>query len=181
MALLRAALLVRGYHSLGGMAFYMPLFAIGMLAFECQRNSTIRRIFNARWVALPALACLALGMVSAPTPYGIAQLPLYGCFFIAVACGNDLVGVLRTRGALLLGECSYGIYLLHGTVLSLLFVDCESLIRPIATERLPLLIPVVALVVVCITPVVYLAIERPAIRAGHLIARRWLERHPRAD
>lgn len=179
--LLAAALVVRRYHVPGGLVPYMPLFAIGMLAFECQRNSTIRHILKVRWMALPAIACLAAGMVSAPTPYGIVQLPLYGFFFVAVACGNDLAGLLRTRGALLLGECSYGIYLLHGTVLSLLFVEGASIVSPLATEHLPILLPLAALAVACITPVVHLAIERPAIRAGRSIARHLPSRQPRTE
>jgi peptidoglycan/LPS O-acetylase OafA/YrhL len=180
-ALLLMALIGRRFYSEGGLPTFLPLFAIGMLAFECQQHSTIRQFLNAKWIALLAFVCLAAGMVSAPTPYGILQLPLFGFFFIVVACGNDLAGLLRTKGALLLGECSYGIYLLHGTILSLLFVDGASVIGPLATDYIPALLPITGLIVACITPVTYLLIERPAIRAGVLIARRLSGRQLRPD
>lgn len=80
--------------------------------------------------------------------------------------------MLRTRGALALGECSYGIYLLHGIVLTLLFVEGAGLNNVLSTTALPILLPLAGLVIACITPLTYLAIERPAIQVGFRIARR---------
>jgi peptidoglycan/LPS O-acetylase OafA/YrhL len=167
-ALLVTSLVIR--HWVGGLATYLPLFAVGMLAFECQSHRIIQEFFKARWVAAPAFALLLFGMVSAPTPYGFIQLLAYGSFFAAVACGNDLFGTLRTRGSLLLGECSYGIYLLHGLVLSVLYVEGNKVTNAFTTEQLPLLLPLVGLIVTCITSVTYLFIEHPAIRVGAWIA-----------
>jgi peptidoglycan/LPS O-acetylase OafA/YrhL len=168
-------------HWVGGLVTYLPLFAIGMLAFECRCFRTLQESFKGRWVAGAALVSLLVGMASAPTPYSYLQLPFYGFFFIAVACGNDLFGMLRTRGSLLLGECSYGIYLLHGIVLNILFVEGVSVTGALAIKQLPALLPVVGLVVTCITSVTYLFIERPAIRAGASIVKRWADRQVRTD
>jgi peptidoglycan/LPS O-acetylase OafA/YrhL len=168
-------------HWVGGLVTYLPLFTIGMLAFECRRRGTMQEFFQARWVAILAVASLLVGMASAPTPYSYAQLPFYGFFFIAVACGNDLFGMLRTKGSLLLGECSYGIYLLHGIVLSLLFVEGVSIIGDFSTNQLPALLPAVALIVVCITCGTYIFIERSAIRKGASIARRLSGRRARVE
>jgi peptidoglycan/LPS O-acetylase OafA/YrhL len=159
-------------HWVGGLVTYLPLFAIGMLAFECRRRTTIVELFKAKWVAIPALASLLIGMSSAPTPYSYVQLPFYGFFFIAVACGNDIFGTLRTKGSLVLGECSYGIYLLHGIVLSLLFVEGVSITNWFSTNQLPTLMPAVGLIVCCLTFLTYLFIERPCIRMGASFARR---------
>jgi peptidoglycan/LPS O-acetylase OafA/YrhL len=159
-------------HWVGGLVTYLPLFAIGMLAFECRLRTTILEMFKARWVAIPALVSLLIGMSSAPTPYSYAQLPFYGFFFIAVACGNDIFGSLRTKGSLVLGECSYGIYLLHGIVLSLQFVEGVSITNWFSINQLPILMPAVGLIACCVTSVTYLLIERPCIRMGVSFARR---------
>ena len=170
-ALLAGSVVARALGAASPMVPFLPLFAIGMIAHEVQRRDELARRLRGPGAAFFALAALALGMTSAPTPYGIA-MPLLGIFFVCVACGNDLFGLLRTRGALVLGECSYGIYLLHGVVLSLLFEDAAGLTQHVTTEALPLILPLAAAVVVLITPLTYLIVERPAMRAGSRLARR---------
>ncbi len=180
LGLLAVALLAQVLHLRIALVKVLPLFAIGMLAYECQRREAIARVLRAPAMAIAAAAALGLGMIAAPTPYGFAMVP-FGFFFTCVACGNSMGGLLRTRGALVLGECSYGIYLLHGIVLSLLFVDANTVIAPIGTAQLPLVLPLVAGTVALVTPVTYLAVERPAIRIGRHLARRWTGRPLRAD
>jgi peptidoglycan/LPS O-acetylase OafA/YrhL len=120
-------------------------------------------------MSIPALGCLVIGMISTAKPYGPTLILSCGFFFICVACGNDLAGLLRTRGSLVLGECSYGIYLLHGIVLSLLFVDGKSAIASLSASELPTLLPLVAICVTGITGLTYLLVERPAIRAASVL------------
>jgi len=148
---------------------YFPLFAIGMIAFECQSRPAIRSLLSRPIVALPAIAALAAGMTVARFPYG-AALPLFAVFFVCVACGNSLGGVLRTRGALVLGECSFGIYLLHGILLSIQFVDGAALPASLPTAWLPALLPALAAMIVPVTAAAYLLIERPGIARGRRLA-----------
>jgi peptidoglycan/LPS O-acetylase OafA/YrhL len=149
------------------------------------RNGSPRAVpARTAWAGPEREACAAAGIPPAPsgetpTPYTVA-LPLFGLFFTCVACGNSLGGLLRTRGALLRGECSYGIYLLHGLVLSVLFTDAAASIGPIATDRLPALTPLAAIAVTLITPVTCLLVERPAMRAGSRLAKLWTGRPPGA-
>src|SRR5262249_44645534 len=105
-------------------------------------------------------------------PWGTLQLPAYGVFFIAVACGNSFFGLLRTRGALLLGECSYSIYLLHGTILYLLFVVGAPIINALSTSEIPAALPLTALIIACVASVSFRFIERPAINLGKIVASR---------
>ena len=42
--------------------------------------------------------------------------------FCIVACGNTVFGLLSNRAAVMLGDISYGVYLLHGLLLSLTFM-----------------------------------------------------------
>ncbi len=158
-------------HELQNLPQYMPLFAIGMLAYEVQKSSVLNRRLQGSAATIFAALSLAVGMASARTPYAIPQLCLFAFFFIAVACGNNLAGLLRTKGALALGECSYGIYLLHGIALSLLFVDGSWLLNSFTTGQVFLFLPLVALVIACVTPLTYMLIERPMIATGSRIAR----------
>jgi peptidoglycan/LPS O-acetylase OafA/YrhL len=185
--LLLISLALRRYHTLGGLVRFLPLFAVEMLAFEGQTRASIRQALAAPWIAIPALVSLAIGMVSeptlvfAPTLYHVVQIALYGFFFVCVVCGNDLAGFLRTRGSLVLGECSYGINLLHGTILSVVFVDAASAIHNLSANELPLLLPAIATAVVCMTAITHVSIEHPAIRAGRMIAKRRSHRQLRID
>lgn len=144
---------------------YMPAFAFGMLAYEIRMRPAWSTRLGSPMAGLVALVALLTGMAFWSTPFGVA-LPFFAVFFIAVACDNDLRGLLTSKGALVLGECSYGIYLMHGIALSILFQDGDALIASIPASVLPILLPLLAVMVVAVTAVTHLAIERPMIRAG---------------
>jgi peptidoglycan/LPS O-acetylase OafA/YrhL len=148
-----------------GVIPYLPLFAMGMLAYECQSRENVARWFRTRSATCLGLLALGLGLLFYIPPYNLTMLPL-GVFFACVACGNSMGGVLSTKGALVLGESSYNIYLLHGIIISMLFVDLASVPQVFSTVQLPMLLPFVAFIVVCLTALTFLSIERPAMRIG---------------
>ena len=152
-----------------GVMFFLPLFATGMLAFELQRSRRVRTALSSAPAAILAMAALLSAMIWTPSPYEFS-LPLFGFFFTCVACGNSLFGLLNRRSALVLGECSFSIYVLHGIVLSVLMVDTRA-IYTLSTLKLLVVIPIAAGVVAVLTPLTFLAIERPAIRLGKSLAR----------
>lgn len=149
--------------------FFLPLFATGMLAFELQQSRRVREALASKSAGMLATVALLSGMILTRFPDGVS-IPLFGFFFICVACGNSLFGLLTRRSALVLGECSFSIYLLHGIVLSVLFVDTRA-IYTLSTLKLLVVIPAAAAVVAVVTPLTFLAIERPAIRLGRRLAR----------
>ena len=151
---------------------YLPAFAVGMLCYEIQRIPALAQILRTPVSTLAAAGSLLTGMVAFSSPFGFG-LPLFGFFFACVACGNDFMGIFRTRGALVLGECSFSIYLLHGLALDIVYVDFAPLIGRLSLSELPALLPGVSFVVVLMTAVCYLLVERPAILLGSQIARRW--------
>lgn len=157
------------------LATFLPLFAVGMLAYECQRTETLARLLRSTPLALVAALGLLAAMLLVGTPFGWA-LPFYALFFVAIACGNPMGGLLQARGVLVLGECSYGIYILHGIALSILFVDAAPALQRVPTAWLLLLLPVVAGVVVAAAAVTHLGVERPMMRVGARLARRWTGR-----
>ena len=83
--------------------------------------------------------------------------------------GDELGGVLRTPGALVLGEISFGTYLLHGVVVWSLFTGFG---------RLPLVLafPLAAVATVVLASFAHLLIERPGIRIGATLAKKWTHR-----
>ncbi len=155
-----------------GLWRYMSLFVAGMLAYEAQSRPKIARLLKSRAATWSAIAALLIATILFNSPYDLAW-PFYAMFFFAVAGGNDMGGLLRTRAALVLGECSYGIYLTHGIILFLLFTFGGSLTGLFATPLLPLLMPFAALAVVLLTATTYLLVERPGIRAGRYFSNLW--------
>jgi peptidoglycan/LPS O-acetylase OafA/YrhL len=151
---------------------YLPLFAVGMLAFECQQQPRIRSQLMKRWMTFVASGALVAGMTLTAVPYG-GSLPLFAMFFICVAGGNNFHNVLQSRGALVLGECSFGIYLLHGLCLDALFSTGTAIAYQVSTVMLPLFLVLLALIVPLIAAATYLAVERPAMRLGRSLAS-WL-------
>lgn len=180
IALLMVSLVARILYLPGSMLRYLPLFAIGMIAYECQRRDWIARPLRTPRAACAATSALILGMVAVPTPYTFV-MPLYGFFFICVACGNDLGGLLRTKGALILGECSYGIYLLHGILLSLIFVDYSAFVALFRSVHLPFILPFIATMLGFITAFTYVLIERPAMQLGRNLSMRWTRKRLSID
>jgi peptidoglycan/LPS O-acetylase OafA/YrhL len=119
-----------------------------------------------------AILALAVALTLFKTPLDLAW-PFLAFFFLAVACGNDMGGLLRTRAAQVLGECSYGIYLMHGIVLFVLFTHGGALTALFPTPVLPLLLPLAALAIVLLTAATYLAVERPGMAAGRYLSDLW--------
>ena len=155
-----------------GLWRFMPLFATGMLAFEAQSRAEIACWLQSRAATAGAALALFLGLALFRSPLDLAW-PFLALFFVSVACGNDMGGLLGTRAALVLGECSYGIYLTHGILLFLLFTYGDGLTGLFATPYLPLLLPVVAVAVVLLTAATYLLVERPGMKAGRYVADQW--------
>ena len=154
---------------------YLPLFACGMIAYECQRREHISQWLRTRAATGAAIGALAIGMLAFETPLA-GGMPFFAAFFICVAGGNTIGGVLRTKAALVLGECSYGIYVLHGLILNVLFEDASGLLRVIPTNALPVLLPLAMVAAVGVTPLTYLSVERPMIRLGSRLAKSWTGR-----
>ncbi|MFZ4382665.1 MAG: acyltransferase family protein [Sandarakinorhabdus sp.] len=146
---------------------YSPLFAFGMLAYEIRERPQLAQRLLGLVPAAIALLALAINMVFFHDPFG-AAMPLLAFTFTAVVCGNSLFGLLALPGARMLGEISYGIYLLHSIVLYIGF----KMLPDVATDQPWLALPVMTALVVAITTATYLAIERPGIAIGRALAAR---------
>jgi peptidoglycan/LPS O-acetylase OafA/YrhL len=125
-------------------------------------------------VAVPVFAALVVAGSLTAFPYFMPQLAVYGLFFACVACGNRFGGVLSNKAALILGEASFSIYLLHGIVLDILFVNILPVIAPGSRIVALAALPLAAACVACTAACVFLLIEKPGIRYGKKLARTWL-------
>ncbi|ATQ68844.1 MULTISPECIES: acyltransferase family protein [Methylosinus] len=148
---------------------FLPLFAVGMLAYEIRRIESLRGLFASdrfSWVALAAVLAAAALPTSA---LSIPNIILNGLFLTAVACGNSFWGFLHRKGPMVLGASSFGVYVIHGVVLAALYGG--GVVGDLPIDRLIFLFPAAALVVVLIAALAHVTIERPLIAVGARLSR----------
>jgi peptidoglycan/LPS O-acetylase OafA/YrhL len=119
------------------------------------------------------VACAAMFCVFCfcDVAYSVGTALLLGAFFLLVVSGASLFGLLRLTGARRLGDISYSLYLMHGTVITLLFsyrplteFSLTGSVQYYATQALSTTV----LLAVCVGT--YLLIEKPGIALGRLVA-----------
>lgn len=165
-ALCLAVLGVSGFVWLHPGKAYILAFAGGIVAALCVRSPR----FNRFAATLPAtgltIAALVATVVIYPSAHAVGPLALLTVAFALIAGGNTLFGALAHPVSRILGEIAYGIYLLHGIFLFVLF---HFVVGPEASSRLS--VPGHWALVVLTTPAVLVAsyaafrlIESPAMR-----------------
>lgn len=112
-----------------------------------------------RWSAL-ALVLLAAGLAS--KSYSKVQMLLLAVPFALFVLGNSLQGLLEQRGMKILGEASFSIYLLHGSVIYLLFSVFSAFdFSARGVLDYALWLPLVLGLVSTLSVATYWAVERP--------------------
>jgi peptidoglycan/LPS O-acetylase OafA/YrhL len=144
---------------------YYVLFVIGMLAAEIVKYPLAARVLRSRWAAAVGLAAIVSEFVFCPTAFAALPPVLLGLFFLPAVAGNSYFGLLSLRASIVLGEISYGIYLLHGI---LLYVILNSLTFPAGPYVMLLLGPIV----VAVAMIAHRVVEVPAIAFGRRIGKR---------
>lgn len=146
---------------------YFILFFIGGFTSYIANNLKLpNKIIDSKIISLISLISLIYSL-SLPKGLTIDKLFFISFFFIITACGNDLFGILRRKSSILLGEISYSIYLLHGFVLYLVFTQAPIIdIASLEFETYLLFMPIVSMIVVSLSTITFLSIERPAIILG---------------
>jgi peptidoglycan/LPS O-acetylase OafA/YrhL len=147
------------------LAMFLPFFVAGYAVCALARQDLVKRMLGGRAGDVLAVSALVGGMAIWPEPFGWGQV-FFALFFLCVACGAGLGGILRQSGALVLGECSYAIYLLHGTALAALFRWAPGLVHAMPLQLAPALMLAVTAVVVPVAAAAHLAVERPMMRRG---------------
>ncbi|MBA6295145.1 acyltransferase [Colwellia sp. MB02u-9] len=146
---------------------YFILFAVGgctaYLSQKLNENHTFFRHYLWSYISLTSLI---LSLTSAEF-LSVVQLVYITIFFIPIALGNDLFGVLSLTGSKVLGEISYSIYLLHGIALYILFTILPFADLSFFTyEEYIISMPFVACIVVIISTLTFLNVELPSMKYG---------------
>lgn len=118
---------------------------------------------------LTSLATLMLlaGIMLYPRAFDFIHIMMMFIFFTLIALGNDLFGVLRLNAARVLGEISYSAYLLHGLLLYILFTQLAILdITTLSANQYSLIMPITGVLVVLLSAITFLCIEKPFIEYG---------------
>ncbi len=152
---------------------FIALFAAGMAAHELQARPAIARFLRSSPMSLIAVVALVVACYEWQHWHNVSLLSfgLLMAFFACVAAGNSLWGLLESRGALVLGECSYGIYLFHGIVLFAVFNSTVLPAEPLSAALMALTFVPIACFLVGFTALTYLLVERPMIARGKALAR----------
>jgi peptidoglycan/LPS O-acetylase OafA/YrhL len=151
-------------------------FIGGIVAAYWVRSPALRDIGSRRGAGYVAIGALLAVVWLMPTAYRWPSTLGLTVFFVVIASGHDLWGVLRLPGLLWLGDISYSVYLLHSAVLWTVFQ--HGLPRALALSA-PVYIAtsiINDIVLVLIASAVFLGVERPAILAG----KRWYQRLSRS-
>jgi peptidoglycan/LPS O-acetylase OafA/YrhL len=149
--------------------FYIEIlqgFLGGMVAAHWVRDpvlAAVSRTTAAGLVGIAGLAAVVVGLSTAYTWQATVGLTL---FFVAIASGHGLWGLLRLPGLLWLGDITYSIYLLHGLLLGAVFQ--HLLPRAAGMNGLVFIASAVLVDIVLVTAcsLVFLKIERPGILLG---------------
>jgi peptidoglycan/LPS O-acetylase OafA/YrhL len=100
------------------------LFSVGMLCASLERRGltpTLPDVIS----SVVILGLLAVMMLTSSSVYAPWPIILLGGVFYLIISGANLIGLLSSRPARRLGDVSYGIYLLHGLVLTLVFTPAS--------------------------------------------------------
>jgi peptidoglycan/LPS O-acetylase OafA/YrhL len=96
-------------------------FLGGIAAAVLVRSQLVSRLARTPAAGLVAIGCTVAAVGLFPTSYAAVPTGLLAIAFSIIAGGNTLFGVLTARVSRMLGEISYGIYLLHGIILFVAF------------------------------------------------------------
>ena len=149
-------------------------FLGGVLAVYWRRDQQRIKIAQSKTATFVALACLGAVAFFLYKPFNLLGIALLSIFFVVIASGNTMFGLLKMRGALWLGEISYSIYLCHGLVLWLIMQNLLPRVSGYDHNAKWFVVSAVGItpIVVLFCSASYLLIERPLIGLGHRISAR---------
>jgi peptidoglycan/LPS O-acetylase OafA/YrhL len=146
------------FNFLGGMISAAILARIGPMEFS-----------KPSLVALASIVPIALTIFVWPQSYGLVQSLSLLPFFIVVASGGTLFGLLTNKPARVLGAMSYSIYMIHLVVLYVVFHLTSVLLNfnSLVLSMFWLWLAMVGVILIVICSITFRWIEIPFIRVGH--------------
>jgi peptidoglycan/LPS O-acetylase OafA/YrhL len=145
------------------------LFFTGMICASLTQNDLTPKLAN-RTASILVVALTGAVFCLFPSANHAAPIVLMGFAFFLIVSGCDVFGLLSSRPVRRLGNVSYGIYLLHMLLLSVVFslgsVVTFALRSPLQYWAVVLLS---AVVLVILATAAHVWIERPGIELGNRV------------
>jgi peptidoglycan/LPS O-acetylase OafA/YrhL len=147
------------------------LFLLGMTCGSLTRNGVIAKLANPLASAIVGVLVCAV-FIAFDSSYTAGVAALLGGAFYLIASGCSFFGFLTNQPARRLGNVSYGIYLLQGLILTLVFsIDRARnlvLASPLGYWSMVLLC---AVLLVAVATFAHVGIERTGIELGKRLGR----------
>lgn len=170
------ALLIIGFTTLtiksgpiSGTPLYVIHFACGILAAFIFQSSPGKKIISSSpFKAIAVASLLTMGIFS--NSGNAAVLLASMIFFLAVIGGLSFFGTLKSSAARWLGDISYGIYLIHGLILWIIFSSLKNheTITGLNSLNFLIALPAIGSIVMIAASLSYIYLEKPAIEIGRL-------------
>jgi peptidoglycan/LPS O-acetylase OafA/YrhL len=150
-------------------------FISGIAAAFLVRSEKIKKLASNRWLTplVISLLILPFGFFThffEPVPFVCASVA-----FVAIACGNNIFGILTTKASRLLGQISYSMYLLHTILLYAILKFVPILPKNFQVLTFWSVIAASSVVITIICCLSYRFIEKPFIDRTSKITT-WLRR-----
>lgn len=145
-------------------------FMGGIAAAFLVRLDFIRRLAVVNVSSFIAIACLITAVVAFPSGYGVVPISLLTIFFVLIASGNSLFGFLLSPAARTLGEFAYGIYLIHGLILFIIFNFVLGLpqSRTLSVIQHWTIVVAITPILIFVCFLTYTFIEKPAMQKTNI-------------
>jgi peptidoglycan/LPS O-acetylase OafA/YrhL len=101
--------------------YYTVAFLTGIIASILVRWKSFCVVMSSKLFSFLSIACIMTAVYFYSSPFDIIPMLFISVFFIFIACGNDIFGLLSSQVSRIFGEMAYSIYLLHGMLLFLTF------------------------------------------------------------
>ncbi|WP_419760664.1 acyltransferase family protein [Acidisoma sp.] len=150
------------------------MFFIGMIAASAKSTEVLDRFQAPQWAMSSMIIILVAFVLFFSTHvFGIASITGLGLAFILVVTDGTIFGLLLTKGARRLGDISYGIYLLQGPVLFVVFWPAVVRADALSSPWLHwIIVMIAALLLVALATATHVLIEIPGVQAGRCFTSR---------
>ncbi|MBK1878755.1 acyltransferase family protein [Pelagicoccus mobilis] len=145
---------------------YLLMFMVGGIAAWLQSRSNVVSGWLQTFPGMGLGTAALVGSWFYPNTEDFWHMMMVSLFFLTAVHGNQLFGLLKLKGSLVMGEISYSIYLMHGIVIFLAFSTAWSPGKEWTEEQFVWLMPVIGVAVVVVSAATFLGIERVGMRIG---------------
>lgn len=146
-------------------------FTLGMMIREASEHARIAAWLRRPDVAAGALLLAAAAVAWLPPPVSDRTAVFFAPALACITCGQRIRGLLSSPSARVLGELSFGIYVLHGLVLWWDVQLFGGILAVHPARAVLVMLPAAAVLTVLLAAAAHLLVERPAMAWGRRATR----------